>query len=224
MVSRRLRDPGVGERGQPVRGRGRRGRRGRAALRLCTRPHAGQDPTPPLKNRPCRNAQVAQLVEQRTENPRVGGSIPPLGTIYLNKISDLRETKFRPLAADSLGTTAGTTGTRQRGAPALDRGWRVSAREQERRDRRGHSAQDCRNCSPSGREGIQPRRFRDGRDGRVVVHSRVVIDRRSRLVDGDCAGAPPVSRRTKAVARVVATRSANNIQRTRFICSNLRAR
>jgi hypothetical protein len=26
-------------------------------------------------------AQVAQLVEQRTENPRVGGSIPPLGTI-----------------------------------------------------------------------------------------------------------------------------------------------
>ena len=31
-------------------------------------------------------AQVAQLVEQRTENPRVGGSIPPLGTtlfIYL---------------------------------------------------------------------------------------------------------------------------------------------
>ncbi len=28
-----------------------------------------------------RHAQVAQLVEQRTENPRVGGSIPPLGTI-----------------------------------------------------------------------------------------------------------------------------------------------
>ena len=27
------------------------------------------------------HAQVAQLVEQRTENPRVGGSIPPLGTI-----------------------------------------------------------------------------------------------------------------------------------------------
>jgi hypothetical protein len=31
-------------------------------------------------------AQVAQLVEQRTENPRVGGSNPPLGT---NKIKDL---------------------------------------------------------------------------------------------------------------------------------------
>ena len=28
-----------------------------------------------------RSAQVAQLVEQRTENPCVGGSIPPLGTI-----------------------------------------------------------------------------------------------------------------------------------------------
>ncbi len=30
---------------------------------------------------PFPEAQVAQLVEQRTENPRVGGSIPPLGTI-----------------------------------------------------------------------------------------------------------------------------------------------
>ena len=27
-------------------------------------------------------AQVAQSVEQRTENPRVDGSIPPLGTIH----------------------------------------------------------------------------------------------------------------------------------------------
>jgi hypothetical protein len=34
-------------------------------------------------------AQVAQSVEQRTENPRVGGSIPPLGTIFhLNIASD----------------------------------------------------------------------------------------------------------------------------------------
>ena len=33
-------------------------------------------------------AQVAQLVEQRTENPRVGGSIPPLGTTnYINTLS-----------------------------------------------------------------------------------------------------------------------------------------
>ena len=29
----------------------------------------------------CSPAQVAQSVEQRTENPRVDGSIPPLGTI-----------------------------------------------------------------------------------------------------------------------------------------------
>ena len=34
---------------------------------------------------PRRLAQVAQLVEQRTENPRVGGSIPPLGTILPKK-------------------------------------------------------------------------------------------------------------------------------------------
>ena len=32
-------------------------------------------------------AQVAQLVEQRTENPRVGGSIPPLGTIPSPRVS-----------------------------------------------------------------------------------------------------------------------------------------
>src|SRR5579875_3992541 len=31
---------------------------------------------------PLTEAQVAQSVEQRTENPRVGGSIPPLGTIF----------------------------------------------------------------------------------------------------------------------------------------------
>ncbi len=31
-----------------------------------------------------KDAQVAQLVEQRTENPRVGGSNPPLGTIVFN--------------------------------------------------------------------------------------------------------------------------------------------
>jgi hypothetical protein len=29
----------------------------------------------------CIQGQVAQLVEQRTENPRVGGSIPSLATI-----------------------------------------------------------------------------------------------------------------------------------------------
>ena len=29
------------------------------------------------------NAQIAQLVEQRTENPRVAGSIPALGIYFL---------------------------------------------------------------------------------------------------------------------------------------------
>ena len=35
-------------------------------------------------------AWVAQLVEQRIENPRVGGSNPPPGTIHLSPISDVR--------------------------------------------------------------------------------------------------------------------------------------
>ena len=37
-------------------------------------------------------AQIAQSVEQGTENPRVGGSIPPLGTIFKNgRIAQLGE-------------------------------------------------------------------------------------------------------------------------------------
>jgi hypothetical protein len=44
-------------------------------------------------------AQVAQLVEQRTENPRVGGSIPPLGTTFLPlKIIGLLEKSIRRFA------------------------------------------------------------------------------------------------------------------------------
>ena len=34
----------------------------------------------------CKCAQIAQLVEQRIENPRVAGSIPALGTISLTLI------------------------------------------------------------------------------------------------------------------------------------------
>ena len=33
-----------------------------------------------------KNAQIAQLVEQRTENPRVTGSIPVLGTFFMSGI------------------------------------------------------------------------------------------------------------------------------------------
>jgi hypothetical protein len=34
-----------------------------------------------------KNAQIAQSVEQGTENPRVGGSIPPLGTIMMQYLT-----------------------------------------------------------------------------------------------------------------------------------------
>src|SRR5690606_1087991 len=36
--------------------------------------------------RPPNGAQIAQLVEQRIENPRVAGSIPALGTINFNRL------------------------------------------------------------------------------------------------------------------------------------------
>ena len=39
-----------------------------------------------------RNAQLAQLVEQRTENPRVSGSIPELGTNYVRMSFGKRRT------------------------------------------------------------------------------------------------------------------------------------
>ena len=44
----------------------------------------GSNPTLSAKT----NAQIAQSVEQGTENPRVGGSIPPGGTIYSNECLD----------------------------------------------------------------------------------------------------------------------------------------
>jgi heat shock protein HslJ len=40
------------------------------------------------------DAQVAQLVEQRTENPRVAGSIPALGTILRSFLGDVRRRHF----------------------------------------------------------------------------------------------------------------------------------
>ncbi len=36
----------------------------------------------PVLSQALRDAQIAQSVEQGIENPRVGGSIPPLGTIF----------------------------------------------------------------------------------------------------------------------------------------------
>ena len=47
-------------------------------------------------------APIAQSVEQRTENPRVGGSIPPLGTnkspkhfqIFLNQTTGITDSQY----------------------------------------------------------------------------------------------------------------------------------
>jgi hypothetical protein len=39
-------------------------------------------------------AQVAQLVEQRIENPRVAGSIPALGTTSLEKDNKIKLIKM----------------------------------------------------------------------------------------------------------------------------------
>ena len=44
-----------------------------------------------------RLGQVAQLVEQRTENPRVGGSIPPLATILFNGLRRFQGFLKKPL-------------------------------------------------------------------------------------------------------------------------------
>src|SRR5436305_637944 len=55
-------------------------------------PGTGLDKANSLFYKPCfRLAQVAQSVEQRTENPRVGGSIPPLGTGKIPLLSASRE-------------------------------------------------------------------------------------------------------------------------------------
>ena len=49
--------------------------------------HAGNRGSSPL--RVTIHASVAQSVEQRTENPRVGGSIPPRGTILKKPMGSL---------------------------------------------------------------------------------------------------------------------------------------
>ena len=52
------------------------------------RPFPIHQPAPPIGARAtAQEAQVAQLVEQRTENPRVGSSILSLGTILFNGLS-----------------------------------------------------------------------------------------------------------------------------------------
>ena len=53
-------------------------------------------------------AQVAQLVEQRTENPRVGGSIPSLGTTILFSV-DSRKGRRAPRPAAFFFAAPGAT-------------------------------------------------------------------------------------------------------------------
>ena len=51
--------------------------------------------------------QVAQLVEQRTENPRVGGSIPPLATNPIGDLSVIRREILTPFAG-VIGASCGS--------------------------------------------------------------------------------------------------------------------
>src|SRR6266568_3529419 len=52
--------------------------------------------------------QVAQLVEQRTENPCVGGSIPPLATRFVVPVQRVarKATRCHPPSGDTGGTLA----------------------------------------------------------------------------------------------------------------------
>ena len=50
-----------------------------------------------------RSAQIAQSVEQRTENPRVAGSIPALGIKYMQKSIMYTEAKNPPSSIPALG-------------------------------------------------------------------------------------------------------------------------
>ncbi len=48
-----------------------------------------------------RDASIAQSVEQRIENPRVGGSIPPRGTIYSSLVQSVERWTVNPYVAGS---------------------------------------------------------------------------------------------------------------------------
>ena len=51
-----------------------------------------------------REGQVAQLVEQGTENPRVGGSIPPLATNLGSLAQSVEQRTFNPQVVGSIPT------------------------------------------------------------------------------------------------------------------------
>ena len=77
----------------------------------------GLTAAPPSRSntRPSRSGgQVAQLVEQRIENPRVGGSIPPLAT---SQVKSLRGGRHDSRTAIGAGTDRRTLPATQRAAP-----------------------------------------------------------------------------------------------------------
>ena len=71
-----------------------RGRAARKLVGLITRRSQVQILSPLLKTNTCVYAQIAQSVEQRTENPRVTGSIPVLGTFIFLVLCKLKFIEF----------------------------------------------------------------------------------------------------------------------------------
>ena len=80
---------------------------------------------------PYGHGQVAQSVEQRTENPRVGGSIPPLATTFLTSV------EAAVYQGRSLSSEPGTSGPRD-----CSRSLRFTSARRSRR-LRSHSRTSC---------------------------------------------------------------------------------
>jgi hypothetical protein len=57
-----------------------------------------------------KRGQVAQLVEQRTENPRVGGSTPSLATIKKTRVSSGHFNAMQPSSSFSILVTSSRYG------------------------------------------------------------------------------------------------------------------
>jgi hypothetical protein len=73
---------------------------------LLDEPAAGRSNTRPSIEGHSNGGQVAQLVEQRTENPRVVGSIPTLATTSRRSVLDTSVTFY----TDDMGNTLAANG------------------------------------------------------------------------------------------------------------------
>ncbi|VDM14314.1 unnamed protein product [Wuchereria bancrofti] len=100
----------------------RRGIRPGRRLRTAERPALDTDPSNPSNSAPL--AQVAQLVEQGIENPRVGGSIPSLGTMNSKRKASAIRWGFLLSAAGNFQATPAT----QRPSIARQTAWRSRKR------------------------------------------------------------------------------------------------